>query len=171
MFIRLTKNYRGFKANKILKCSKLKANSLIKNGYANKVDDAFLIDDLYIAKLIGVKSANFFGEIVEGVDLGYKIFTRYYDDTLFYEKDKLVYTHVLTEIEFFPDNHKDKVFYVKKGEKVVSSKSVKEFAKFFMDDMSLLGLTLNDYISNEDIKKAEMFLNRTKEKNIKERTK
>lgn len=45
MFVRLTKNYRGFKANKIVKCSGLKGKFLIKNDYAEKVDGAYLIDE------------------------------------------------------------------------------------------------------------------------------
>lgn len=171
MFIRLTKNYRGFKANKILMCSALKGKYLIKNDYAEKVNRVFLIDDLYIAKIIGVKKCNFFGEIIDAVDLGYRVFIRYYDDTLFYKKDQIVYVHALTKNEFFPDNHMDKVFHNKPGEKVVYSKSVNKFATFFMDDMSLKGLTVNDYLSEEDVKNAEMHLNPTKQKKSEERIK
>ena len=157
MYIKLMQNYKTFNANHIVRCGRLEGKKLIDKGIAERVDRIFCVEDLYIAQLVGVKKS-FCGNIEVGVDMGLKVFTRYSESFLDLS-DKRVYTHALTKNHFYPTDHEDKLLHTKPGAMVVRAESVRTFSEFFMDDLALNNLTVYDYISDKDIKRAEIYLN------------
>lgn len=167
MYVKFLKDYEKYQGNKIGKLPAFKAKKLIRDGVAERVDRAFRIDDLYVARLVGVKKM-YFGEIADAVDLGYKVFSRYCDSCIFEHEDQFVYTHVLTGNDFKPDNTRYSYIDVVPGKMIVRSGSVRSFAEFFMDDLAINDLTIYDYVSDKDIKKAEIYLGNLS--NIKQRT-
>lgn len=168
MYIKALVDYKGYVANHIYKCNSLKAKVLIKKGVAESVDRIYCIDNLYVAKLVGVKNT-FLGEITDGLDMGYRVFTRNCE-SYFFDSEQLVYQHKLTGNYFYPDNYKWKLAKVKKGSIVVLANTVQRFSDFFLNEITAAGLTVEDYVSDKDLKRVELHLNHSKEKNT-EKTK
>ena len=166
MLVNIIKDYKEYKKNTYIHMCPKEARKIIKRGIAEEVTEYWVPGQLYVAELFTATRINK-GHATEGIHERWAIVFPYTARIpQYYTLTETKYRHILTGTSF-RQSHPDRNLWGAEGlnQVVVNSNTIRPFTDFFMNYMVEHDMDANTILLKEDIKKFEIELNKTTEKN------
>ena len=159
MKVRLLKNFKGLTKDNIYEMNDFDGQRLIDTRYADEVSRCFKIDNLCVAEIIELDKRHwkkpvrrYLGICCIYPTIGYTKQDAIYDG-------KGYFMHIATQKMVQTTNDK----YVLVSNRVLDLKKVRDFYRFFINDMALKNLSRDNYLTEEEIIEKELQLNKTEQ--------
>ena len=159
MKVRLLKDFKGLTKDKIYEMNDFDGQRLIDTRHADPAPRCFKIDNLCVAEIIELDKRNWKVPVRKflGICCIYPTIGCTKQDVL--KEGKGYFMHVATQKMVQTINDK----YVLVSNRVLNVKTVRDYYKFFIDDMAKQNLSRENYLTEDEIKEKEKMLN---QKNI-----
>lgn len=155
MKVRLLKDFKGLTKDKIYEMNEFDGQKLVDTRYADIAPRCFKIDNLCVAEIIELDKRHWKTPVRKFLGICYIHPTIGYSKQDVLRDGKGYFMHVASQKMVQTNNDK----YVLVGNRVLNLASVKDYFKFFIDEMSLKRLSRENYLTEDEIIQKERQIN------------